>query len=203
MFRCLRCAQCCKNKHPCIYSSERELALKLASQKSLQLELVPFRFDFDLTNEVIIVLIYRFSKKPCIFLKNNECTIQEEKFIACRKYPIASWLDMGFLSLLGFNKIYYDLDTTCSFFQADNQDAVEWKNWSLEKIFPDEVKATLEDRRLWLNMEKALKDVAKKRKYEIITDVRLKKRIPESHEIFLKNWVCLSHEEYMKEFGLE
>ncbi|MHA1650963.1 MAG: hypothetical protein ACTSYB_12280, partial [Candidatus Helarchaeota archaeon] len=55
-------------------------------------------------------------QRPCPFLSTeNFCLINENKFIACRKYPIQSWIDLGkVFAKLGLTHEYYEIDLNCT-----------------------------------------------------------------------------------------
>lgn len=201
-FECEKCGTCCTSKYPCIYSSERSKAQRLAKEQNKKLILVPFRFKLDLTNEQVIVIIYRFKTKPCLFLENGICSIQENKFIACRKYPIASWLDLGFLSLLGFRQTYYEWDVTCTFLKNNKELLKQWKRGLIEKKFSAELQASKEDRNSWLSLEKKIRKIIKRNNINIISDLKLKKRKPHQYKKYLTSWKNLPIEEYIEKYGM-
>ncbi len=199
-FKCFQCGQCCVIKYPCIYSFELDKAKRLATELDVELGITPFRFKFDLTNKNIIILIYRFNKRPCIFMQNNKCMIQKDKFIACRKYPIATWLDLGFLSLLGFHQTYFDFDRTCTFLKSQEYEIDALIKEPLEEIFPSELRASKEDRDTWISMEKNLRRIAKNQKFKLISDIKMKKKNKFLYEKNLKEWNQLSFEQYIKKY---
>ncbi len=187
-FKCLRCGNCCKQRYVCIYYSELNKLEKLKNKTNKDINLIPFRYYVDKINEIIIDVIYRIDSKPCPFLKNNLCGIQNEKFISCKKFPIATWIDLGFFSKLGFNRLYFELDNHCSFLIKNKNYLNSIKKLKLEDIFKEEVYANLEDHKIWTLINSKIKKIVKEKKLDIIIDYKLRKKDSNYVNKILKKW---------------
>ncbi|MFX1451789.1 MAG: hypothetical protein ACFFCM_13150, partial [Promethearchaeota archaeon] len=160
----------------------------------------PFRFYIDKTNKIIIDLIYRIDSKPCPFLRNNLCEIETEKFISCKKFPIATWIDMGFFSKLGFNRLYYELDSRCTFLKKNRAFSNSINKFKLKEIFKEEIVANLEDHRLWTLINSKIRKIVKEKKIDIIIDYKLRKKDPEYLRTVLNEWIHKPANLYFEEF---
>ncbi|NHI92784.1 MAG: hypothetical protein EAX96_09815 [Candidatus Lokiarchaeota archaeon] len=194
-FSCKKCGNCCKNRYLCFYFFEKGIVDKYKGKIDSDFELESFRFYFDLTNKKIIDIIYRINTKPCPFF-DSSCMIQSQKFISCQKYPINTFIDLGFLSLLGFNKLYFDIDKECSFIKKTNNFIKNLKNQKLEKLFPTEYDANLKDYEIWKNIDKKIKYYKINFNFNILIDFKLKKRKISDYRTYLKNWDHLNFDEY-------
>ena len=163
----------------------------------LKFNLLPYRFYFDLTNNVIIDTIYRVDVKPCPFFDSN-CIIQNNKFISCEKYPLNTCIDLGFLSLLGFNRYYFDLDEECSFIKNNKNFVHSLRNHKLKRVFPREFQANLRDQDIWKEIDKEIRFYKKKMNLNIIIDYKLKKQNSKKFQIYLNSWDHVDPEEYKK-----
>jgi len=199
-FSCERCGSCCENRYLCIYFFEKDKLYEYKNKYNLDFELIPFRYYFDLTNKIIIVLIYRVNLKPCPFF-TSKCVIQSEKFISCKKYPINTCIDLGFFSLIGFNRYYFDLDKNCTFIKNNEKFASTLKNNKIEKIFNIEFKANLKDQEIWSKYNKKLKKLKKLKNFEITIDFKARKKYPIKHLDYLKDWKYLDFNSYWINHG--
>lgn len=199
-FSCERCGSCCINRYLCIYFFEKDILLQNKKKNKLEFELLPFRYYLDLTNKIIITIIYRVDLKPCPFFK-SKCIIQSEKFISCKKYPLNTCIDLGFFSLIGFNRYYFDLDKNCTFIKNDKNFASSLKNNKIEKVFDKEFKANIKDQDIWSKYNKKLKKLKKLKNFEIIVDFKARKKDPEKHIQYQKAWKNLNFDEYWNIYG--
>ncbi|NVM04226.1 MAG: hypothetical protein HWN67_17985 [Candidatus Helarchaeota archaeon] len=161
---------------------------KIKNKTNREINLVPFRYYIDKTNKIIINVIYRIDSKPCPLLKNNLCGIQTEKFISCKKFPIATWIDLGFFSKFGFNRLYFDLDNHCTFLNKNKAYLNSIKKFKLEDIFKEEVYANLKDHKLWTLINSKIKKIVKEERLDIIIDYKLRKKDPNYVNKILSKW---------------
>jgi uncharacterized protein len=77
---CKTCANCCKERSP-IVSEEEILSISDKLEISKDEFIHKYLENTEENNEFII------SKRPCPFLKNNECEIYEIRPENCRSYP--------------------------------------------------------------------------------------------------------------------
>ena len=77
---CTKCANCCKTVEPGI--TEEEIA-KLADLKNLSKEI----FEKEFTKRESSTGIAFLHHQPCIFLKDDLCTIYENRPASCSDYP--------------------------------------------------------------------------------------------------------------------
>ena len=195
-FECLKCGNCCKNRFVCIYYSELDKFNNVKSKANKPFQLIPFRYYIDLTNRLIINVIYRADTKPCPFLNNNLCNIEEEKFLSCRKFPIATWLDLGFLSILGINRLHFELDENCSFLKerkvADN--------FNLKKNFSQEIEATYQDYKIWTSISSTLTKIKKEKEFNVIIDYKIRRKYKKRLSIILDKWENIPVNVYIKNY---
>ena len=196
MFSCTKCGSCCRNRFLCIYYFEEDLINNLKSKFKLNFKLNTFRFYLDLTNKIVIDIIFRLDIKPCPFFADS-CIIQSDKFLSCHKYPINTYIDLGFLSLLGFNKLYFDIDKECTFIKNNTNFLEFLSTQKLEDIFRTEYAANLKDHKIWTDIFKKIKFIKKDKNYNILIDYKVKKRIPAEYVIFLKTWKHLKFDDYI------
>ena len=196
-FSCKKCGSCCNNRFLCIYFFEKNLLNELKARFELNFKLEPFRFFFDLTNKIIINVIFRVNVKPCPFFANS-CMIQSEKFISCQKYPINTYIDLGFFSLLGFKKLYFDIDNECTFIKSSENFWIFLKSQKLENVFPTEYEANLKDYKTWSDIHKKIKYYKKFKDLDIIIDYKFKKKKPNLYKRYLETWKHLNFNEYIE-----
>lgn len=92
-FSCIKCGACCKNisdknsssKGLPLFEWEVESLKKL--NKNLKLE--PIDIFYDKISKLYFCLGYSLVHEPCIFLKNNQCSIHKSRPIICKAFPIA------------------------------------------------------------------------------------------------------------------
>ena len=200
-FSCTKCGSCCRNRYLCIYYFETDLLNELKTKYELKFNLISFRSYFDLTNKIIIDVIYRLDVKPCPFFADS-CRIQSEKFLSCQKYPINTYIDLGFLSLLGFNKLYFDIDKECTFIKTNSKFLEYLNSQKLEDIFTTEYIANLKDHKTWVEIFKKIKEIKKIQNYKILIDYKVRKKKPIEYNIFLKSWKHMNFNEYMNWISL-
>ncbi|MHA1269608.1 MAG: YkgJ family cysteine cluster protein [Candidatus Helarchaeota archaeon] len=186
-FKCLKCGNCCKTKFLCLYPHELEKAFKFAAKKKIQLNIEPIRFRIDFKNKVILDLIYRVTKRPCPFFNHNQCTIHENRFVACRKYPFSNWTKSPdlFVKFLKFPEYFYDIDIKCSFikkFYNNNEKIIQ------KKMFNDELDGLEKDIEIYGTIEKKLDELNSLNIIELKKETKFKHQYPEKYNKILNNW---------------
>ncbi|MHA1381136.1 MAG: YkgJ family cysteine cluster protein [Candidatus Helarchaeota archaeon] len=200
-FICQKCGNCCKQRFFCIYFTELKKFNLIKNKANKDFNLIPFRFFVDNSNKTIITIIYRSDSKPCPFLnKNNLCRIENDKFIACRKFPVATWLDIGILSKLGFNRLYFELDYHCTFLKENEEFIKAIKNVKLGDIFKKEIQANYEDHKIWIDINSKIRKFKKSKNFEIVIDYKFRKRKSNFLKSILNTWTHLPANEYFKKY---
>ncbi len=188
-FRCQQCGVCCQTKYLCLYASELKRAKYYANLYNKQLELEPLRYILDAKHQKIFVLIYRVDKRPCPFFSEHRCLIHDYKFVACRKYPIRNWIDLGkVFKFLGLKNEFYEVDENCTYIKTHPSFKEAIKTNPLSKLIPDEFRATLEDKKIWLDLNTKFKVLKKEKKLQLIHEHRLKKSNFKRLKEILSNW---------------
>jgi len=189
IFKCQMCGTCCQTKFLCLYPSEMIRADFYAHELKIKLDLEPLRAILDEMSQKIIVLIYRIKERPCPFLSNNKCLIQAHKFIACEKYPISQWIDLGkTFSLLGLNNEFYDIDDKCNFIKTNPEFKFALKSSPLSSILPNEYRAVLKDKEVWINLQNQFKILKKEHKIKVLNEYKLKKDNPDKYQEIINFW---------------
>ncbi|MHA1301010.1 MAG: YkgJ family cysteine cluster protein [Candidatus Helarchaeota archaeon] len=199
-FTCLRCGNCCKKRYLCVYYSELDKFESIKNKTTQEFQLIPFRFYVDKTNKIIIDIIYRSNLKPCPFLKENLCGIENNKFISCKKFPIATWIDLGFLSKLGTKRLHFELDNHCSFLKNNEIFYNSIKKLKLEDVFKREINANYEDHEIWTKIHSKIRKLKKKKKFEIIIDYKYRKRNSQLLKSIINKWEHKPTDVYFEEF---
>ncbi|MHA1321906.1 MAG: YkgJ family cysteine cluster protein [Candidatus Helarchaeota archaeon] len=198
-FQCQKCGNCCNRKFLCLYPFELKKAQKYAQKLKVNIPTEPLQKLFDIKNHKIIILIYRVTIRPCPFTINNQCAIHDNKFIACRKYPISEWVDLGnFFLKLGLSNEFYNVDESCTFIKTNSEFKESLKNCSLEKILPKEYQATQRDKRIWINLITRINKLRKTQKIGIVSEAKFKKSDLEMYDKALHSWKSVSVLEYLK-----
>jgi len=201
-FECQQCGLCCQTKYLCLYPLELNLAKKYAQKLNKELKVEPLRKILDIQHQKIIVLIYRVIDRPCPFFSMNQCQIHQNKFIACRKYPISSWIDLGnAFKILGFNNEFYDVDNKCSFIQTHTAFKKLLTEFPLSSILFNEYQAVLEDKRIWMELDRKFTLLKKQGKITSINENKLKKNNLRQYEEIIKSWEQLSAIDFLNYFG--
>jgi Fe-S-cluster containining protein len=97
-FICEGCGNCCKKFGPKglpLFDFEKERALKIAKQLGLKLDIRPTEIVDGKT------VLYGMFSEPCPFLKDNKCSIYDERFLICRQFPIFSTASFKFSKISG------------------------------------------------------------------------------------------------------
>jgi len=92
-FNCAKCGSCCRNISD-KNSSLRGLPVlewELKSLKKLNpnLKTEPIDVFYDKKSKLYFCLGYSLIKEPCVFLKNNQCSIHKNRPLICKAFPIA------------------------------------------------------------------------------------------------------------------
>jgi len=189
VFECQMCGICCQTKFLCLYPFELNRANFYAQKLNIKLELEPLRAVLDEISQKIIVLIYRMKERPCPFFSDNTCLIHNHKFIACKKYPISQWIDLGSVfSFLGLNSEFYDVDDKCSFIKTHPKFKLALKTVPLSLLLPNEYQAVLRDKKVWIDLQNQLNILKKTHKIKIINENKLKKDDPDKYQEIMNFW---------------
>ena len=198
-YRCQQCGICCQTKYLCLYATELKRAKYYAAKYNRTLKLEPLRRIIDEKNQKIIVLIYRVKERPCPFFLDHQCMIHKDKFVACRKYPISNWIDLGkVFTFLGLNSEFYEVDENCSFIKTHTLFKEAMKTNKLSDLLPNEFKATLEDKRIWLDLFHQLKLLEKENKIQPLKETKLKKANPKALEEILRTWEAIAATDFLR-----
>lgn len=92
-FSCVKCGSCCRNISD-KNSSSRGLPLfewEIENLKKLnsKLKIEPLDVFYDKKSKQYFCLGYSLIGEPCIFLKNNKCSIHKDRPLICKAFPIA------------------------------------------------------------------------------------------------------------------
>ncbi|NVM56281.1 MAG: YkgJ family cysteine cluster protein [Candidatus Helarchaeota archaeon] len=198
-FECQRCGLCCQTKFLCLYPLELNKAKLYAKNFEIKLQFEPLRKILEEKHQKIIIFIYRLIQRPCPFFSDSRCLIQEKKFIACRKYPISNWIDLGkVFRFLGFNNEFYDVDDNCTFIKNHDVFKIALRNLPLSSILTKEYEAILEDKKIWLDLNHQFTLLKKEHKIKVINEQKLKKSNLEMYQEILNSWEQISAIEFLK-----
>ncbi len=104
-FECLKCGKCCKEFGTIKLSSnqnlrgfpifewERSRLITKAEENNFKLDITPLIEVHDVKTKTNLVLEYHLhlkEKEPCPFLKNNQCSIYDDRPLVCKSFPIFS-----------------------------------------------------------------------------------------------------------------
>ncbi len=200
-FKCQQCGLCCQTKYLCLYPSELERAKLLAQKLDVEFQVEPLRRILEEKSKKIIVLIYRVTERPCPFFADNKCSIHDTKFVACHKYPISQWIDLGkIFGALGFNNEFYDVDEKCTFIKTHSNFKTALNTQPLSAILPDEYQAVHEDKKIWIELNNQFKILKKEQIIKAINESRLKKENPKEYQIILNSWEQISATDFLNNF---
>lgn len=198
-FECHQCGLCCRTKYLCLYPAELKRAIIYAKKLQFKLPVEPLRTIIEAKSQKIIVLIYRVTTRPCPFFLDNKCLIQDEKFIACKKYPISNWVDLGnIFRKFGFKSEFYDVDENCSFIRTHSLFLSLIKSQSLKSLFPREFFATQADKTMWFDLDSKFRSLHKKQKIKILNENRLKRTNPGMLDTVIHTWQHISADDFLK-----
>lgn len=198
IFKCQMCGVCCQTKFLCLYPFELKKAEYWAHKLNINLQTEPLRFILDEKTQKIVVLIYRVTERPCPFYSSKKCSIHTEKFIACHKYPISQWIDLGkVFSFLGLKNEFYDIDDKCTYIKTHPEFKILLKTLSLSAIFPNEYQAVLEDKKIWIALQNQFNDLRKRGKIRKISEKKLQRDSPEKYQLILDSWQKMPADDFV------
>lgn len=93
-FECKCCGFCCKNfgegknKYLPIFEWEVETYEKIAKSRNIKINFKPIRYLLDEKSGIIFIYLYGMTTEPCPFLKDNKCSIYEDRAIICKQFPL-------------------------------------------------------------------------------------------------------------------
>jgi len=175
------------------------MALKL----NIKLQTEPLRIILDEKSQKIVVLIYRVTERPCPFYSNKKCSIHTEKFVACHKYPISQWIDLGkVFSFLGLKNEFYDIDDKCTYIKTHSEFKTSLKTLPLSAIFPNEYQAVLEDKRIWIALQNQFNDFRRTKKIRKINEKKLQRDSPERYQQILDSWEKVPADDFVNHLEL-
>ena len=199
-FECKQCGLCCQTKTICLYPFELKKLRKIAKELRIQFQVEPLRVILDKKHQKIIILVYTISERPCPFYLNKICLIQNNKPIACRKYPIHNWIDLGkTFKFLGLNKAFYDVDEKCTFIQTHPAFQKTLKNLPLSKILSHEYRAVLEDKKIWLSLNHQFNILKKDHIIKTINEQKLKNSNLEKYQAIIRSWEQISAPKFLEQ----
>lgn len=123
-----------------VYPEESDILTVVAKAKNVEVTFIEEDILPDIKNKKMIVP--RYSIKPnekdfCPFLKNNQCSIYDQRPLSCRAYPILIY------GLESYN-FSLDIDFSCQSLKAYNRLGKNFENIDMEgikKLFPIEFRA--------------------------------------------------------------
>lgn len=91
-FKCYNCGYCCSNFGPAgtlpIFHWEKKKLEAIATKKNISLNFIPENVYYDSISKKIFFVNYGMKNMPCPFLKNNKCSIYNERPLICKSFPI-------------------------------------------------------------------------------------------------------------------
>lgn len=103
-FECKCCGFCCQNfgegnnKYLPIFEWEVETYGKIAARqgvspngqkaRNIKINFKPIRYLLDEKSGIVFVYLYGMTTEPCPFLKDNKCSIYEDRAIICQQFPL-------------------------------------------------------------------------------------------------------------------
>jgi len=93
-FECQCCGRCCKNfgdenhKYLPIFKWEVKTYQKIADERKIKISFKPVQYLLDEKSKIVFVYLYGMTTEPCPFLKDNKCSIYEDRAIICRQFPL-------------------------------------------------------------------------------------------------------------------
>jgi Fe-S-cluster containining protein len=96
-FECKKCGKCCtiiKNNEKSmgglpLFEWEKEELEKIALENGIKLMIGPTDLVFDKKSNSYICINFSLKQEPCVFLKDNKCSIYEKRPFICRYFPLA------------------------------------------------------------------------------------------------------------------
>lgn len=203
MFECQMCGVCCQTKFLCLYPFELRRAEYCAHKLNIKLQTEPLRTILDEKSQKIIALIYRVTERPCPFYSNRKCLIQTQKFIACHKYPISQWIDLGkVFSFLGLKNEFYDIDDNCTYIKTHPKFKSFLRTLPLSSILPNEYQAVLEDKKIWITLQTQFTALRRTEKISTINEKKLQRDSPAKYQKILDSWEQVSADDFLNQLEI-
>lgn len=118
-FICHGCAKCCKKFGPKglpLFDFEVEKATKIANSRNIKLDIRPTEVFLDKKSGLKFAVLYGLFQEPCPFLKENKCSIYDERFMICQQFPVFSTASFKFNKVQGIPEFM-----ECSSFDTKKQ----------------------------------------------------------------------------------
>ncbi|MFA5855992.1 MAG: YkgJ family cysteine cluster protein [Candidatus Pacearchaeota archaeon] len=94
-FICKDCVQCCTEfgstngtGYLPVYEWELVILKDLANKNNIDLKIKPVTVLYDKISKQTFCVVYGIFNSPCIFLKNNKCSIYKSRPLVCKSYPL-------------------------------------------------------------------------------------------------------------------
>jgi len=93
-FECAGCGFCCKNfgdenhKYLPLFECEVERYKKIAESRNIKLNFKPVHYLLEEKSGIVFVYLYGMTNEPCPFLKNNKCSVYEDRALICGQFPL-------------------------------------------------------------------------------------------------------------------
>lgn len=93
-FECKCCGWCCKNfgdenhKYLPVFEWEVKSYQDIANKRGIKISFKPVQYLLDEKSGIVFIYLYGMTSEPCPFLKNNKCSIYEDRAIICRQFPL-------------------------------------------------------------------------------------------------------------------
>ncbi|MBP7708415.1 YkgJ family cysteine cluster protein [Candidatus Pacearchaeota archaeon] len=103
-FICHGCAKCCKKFGPKglpLFEFEKKKAKEIALRKGIAINILPTEVFLDKKSGQRFAVLYGLFQEPCPFLKDNQCSIYDERFMICRQFPVFSTASFRFAKIKG------------------------------------------------------------------------------------------------------
>jgi Fe-S-cluster containining protein len=92
-FSCVGCGECCKSfgkGYLPLFEKEYLKIKKISEKNKIILKLKPVEIFKDEISEKYFCFMYGIFNEPCVFLKDNKCSIYSKRPLICRQFPIFS-----------------------------------------------------------------------------------------------------------------
>lgn len=93
-FKCLCCGECCSrisddSSGLPLFEWEVEKIRQLAGEKNIKINIEPIDCVLDKKSGLYFCTGYVLKSEPCVFLKDNKCSIHRDRPVICRAFPVA------------------------------------------------------------------------------------------------------------------
>lgn len=92
-FKCLLCGECCRHISDKRSSSKGlplfEWEVKALKKIKSNIKIEPLDVFYDSKSKLYFCLGYSLVGEPCVFLKDNKCSIHKKRPLICKAFPVA------------------------------------------------------------------------------------------------------------------